>query len=276
MRRSRRVLTSLFPFLLVGGFAIAGHFLGEADIASGDKSFQLEDIEVHALLRRDGTLLVREQVTYDFDGTFNVGTRDFDAGPWQITNIQAYEGEDRLDTITESPTLFEWDISPASGEHTYELRYEVHNAVLVWPDVVELNWQWVGDTVDHDLGHHEVDLRMRAPDDAREGDLRAWAHGPLNGTIDVGVDRIHTQVDDLPALTFLETRSIAPRDWFAEDLPPARVGQETLSDIDNDICSSYRQSLLNQQVTNPALTDRRIEQLVADSGLCQGQLDSPV
>ena len=269
--RVKRVLAVLFPWLLVGGFALAGHFLGQADADGGGdgKSFEIEDIEVHALLRRDGVLLVREQVTYDFDGTFNVGVRTFDNGPWQITNIAAFEGEERLDTVTNSPTLYEWDISPASGEHTYELRYEVHNAVIAWPDVVELNWQWVGDDVDHGTGHHEVDLRLRAPDDAEEGDLRAWAHGPLNGTIDVGVDRIHTQVDDLPSYTFLETRSIAPRAWFSEDLPPGRVGQETLSDY-VDECTLYRNALLTEQAENGSLTDRQIARLIQDYPACQG------
>jgi uncharacterized membrane protein len=187
-----------------------------------------------------------------------------------ITDIQALEGERRLDTVTESPTLYEWDIAPASGEHTYELRYEVHNAVLAWPDVVELNWQWVGDDVDHGVGHHEVDLRLPAPDDAEPGDLRAWAHGPLSGTIDVGTDRIHTRIDDLPAYTFLETRSIAPRDWFDADLPAAHVGQTT-DGSGFDACAEYREALLTQQVNEPTLTDELVDQLVRDSGLCEDE-----
>jgi uncharacterized membrane protein len=269
VRRFGKVFGTLFPLLLIGGFALAGHFLGEVDVDSGDKSFEIEDIEVHALLRRDGVLLVREQVTYDFDGTFNVGVRTFDSGTWQIANIQAYEGEEALGTVTDSPTLFEWDISPAEGEHTYELRYEVHNAVLAWPDVVELNWQWVGEDVDHGTGHHEVDLRLRAPEDADAGDLRAWAHGPLNGTIDVGVDRIRTQVDDLPPYTFLETRSIAPREWFDADLPPARVGQDDLS-AGLDECGLYTNALRSDQAENGTLTDEQITRLIRDYPACQG------
>ena len=176
MRRFSKVLGVIFPLLLIGGFAVIGAIWGEPSDGSGsDKSFDLEQIDVTAALRRDGVLLVREEVTYDFDGTFNVGTRDFDSGPWAITDIRAYEDDRPLRTITDTPTLFEWDISPASGTHTYELRYEVHNAVLAWPDVVELNWQWVGRDVPEGVGHHEVTLRL--PGDG-EG-VRAWAHGPL-------------------------------------------------------------------------------------------------
>lgn len=271
MRRFGKVFGALFPLLFISAFALAGQFFGNLE-GLGEKSYDLEEIRVDARLRADGVLQVRERVTYDFDGTFNVGSRTFDSGPWQIVGIRAYEGERRLATVTENPTLYEWDISPASGVHTYELRYEVHNAVIAWPDVVELNWQWVGDDVDHGVDHHEVDLRMPAPDDAEAGDLRAWAHGPLSGTIDVEADRIHTQVDDLPEYTFLETRSIAPRDWFDADLPPGRVGQEAIGADDFDVCASYRNALQQEQALNPALTDVQIEQLIEDSGLCEDDL----
>ncbi len=155
MRGLKRFSAILFPFLFVGVFFLIGLVFEKVDIDSGEKSFTLEDIQVTAALRRDGVLLVRERVTYDFDGTFNVGTRDFDSGPWEIRNIRAFEGDRPL--RRRSPTrrpCYEWDIAPASGTDTYELRYEVLNAAIAWPDVVELNWQWVG---------RDVPVRGRAP-----------------------------------------------------------------------------------------------------------------
>src|SRR4029453_15290449 len=205
-------------------------------------------------------------VTYDFDGEFSVGTRDFDAGPWEITNIQATEDGRRLRTITNTPTLFEWDIAPASGRHTYELRYQVRNAVIAWPDVVELNWQWVGNNVPTSVDHHEVELRV--PGDG-EG-VRAWAHGPLSGTIGVDGRVVTTDVDDLPAYTFLETRVVVPRNRFRDDLPPGRVGQTEPGDYDST-CDVLRASLEEEQARNPGLTDAQIERTLADSGFCDSQ-----
>ena len=260
MRQAKKLLGVLFPLLLIGGFAIIGAVSGDVDDGSGsDKSFDLESIDVNTELRRDGVLLVSEEVTYDFDGTFNVGTRDFDAGPWAITNIRAYEDDQPLDTITNTPTLFEWDISAASGTHTYELRYEVRDAVIAWPDVVELNWQWVGRDVPVGVDHHEVTLRV--PGDG-EG-VRAWAHGPLNGTIDVDGRFVHTDIDDLASYTFLETRVIAPRSRFAEGLPEGRVGATDPGDYDTS-CDLYRQAL----ETDGSLTAREIRRLVADYPPC--------
>ena len=224
--RFRAVITGFLPVLLIGGFAVFGWLTENVEVSTGEKTFTLEEIQVTANLRRDGVLQVREEVTYDFDGTFNVGSRTFDPGPWEIRDIRAFEDGERLEEVTNNQVLFEWDISPASGEHTYELRYEVHDAVVAWPDVVELNWQWVGRDVPNPVGHHEVDLRL--PGDG-EG-VRAWAHGPLSGTIDVGDARVHTEIDDLPEFTFLETRVIAPRGRFTRNLPPGRVEQDSLSD----------------------------------------------
>ena len=264
MRRVGHVLRILLPVILIAGFALIGAVFGETDGSGGDKSFNLEEIRVTAQLRPNGTLLVRERVTYHFDGTFNVGTRDFDAGPWEIRGIRAYEGGRALTTITESPTLFEWDISPASGVHTYELRYRVVNAVLAWPDVVELNWQWVGQNVPTAVGRHTVTLQVPG---SGEG-VRAWAHGPLNGTIEVDGSSVHTDIEDLAAYTFLETRVIAPRNRFdAEGLPQGRVGQTTSRDYTTE-CDLFRNAL-HQQVADGALTRRQLNEILRDAPQCQ-------
>jgi uncharacterized membrane protein len=265
VRRLRTVIAGVFPFLIVGVFAVVGWASEQA--GTGEKSFTLEDITVVARLDRRGVLHVRERVTYDFDGTFTVGTRDFDSGPWEIQDIEAFEGERRLPELVNTPTLFEWDISPASGTHTYELRYEVHDAVIAWPDVVELNWQWVGRDVPSSVDHHEVALRV--PGD----EVRGWAHGPLNGTIDVDGPNVHTEVDDLPANTFLETRVIAPRDEFRPGLPPGRVGQETLREDAFDTCDVVRDALL---AANPDRTDRQLERQLEDVPSCQADPVAPV
>ncbi len=261
MRPFRKAIGVLFPLLLIGGFALVGAVWGEPEDGSGDdRSFSLEDIQVEAAVKRNGVMLVREEVTYDFNGTFNVGTRDFDSGPWEIRNIRAFEGNRRLGEITNTPTLYEWDISPASGTHTYELRYEVHNAVLAWPDVAELNWQWVGRNVPEPVGRHRVTLRV--PGDG-EG-VRAWAHGPLSGTVVVDGRTVRTDVEDLPEFTFLETRVIAPRSRFGPDLPEGREGLTEPRDYVTE-CDFYRAALERDGTLN----QRQIDRLIADYPACQ-------
>jgi len=269
--RARKILGFLFPLIFIGVFALGGAVLGELDIDDGQKSFSLEEIRVTAQLRPNGVMLVREQVTYDFDGTFNVGTRDFDSGPWDVRNMHVYEDGEELDLLVDTPTLVEWDISPASGVHTYELRYKVVDAVLAWPDVVELNWQWVGRDVPEPVGLHTVTLGV--PGDG-EG-VRAWAHGPLSGTIVVDGAVVRTAIEDLPEFTFLETRVIVPRSRFENpgELPQGRVGETSIGGYDST-CDVIREALEENQAQNPAVTDEQIEGYLETVGSCQEAADA--
>ena len=36
----------------------------------------------------------------------------------------------------------------------------MRNVAIAWPDVVEMNWQWVGANVPVGVDHHEVTLRV--------------------------------------------------------------------------------------------------------------------
>jgi uncharacterized membrane protein len=254
--RPRAVGTLLIILAVFGGVV----YLSSLDLeTAGTKSFDLEEVRVRARLQPNGNLLVREFVTYDFDGTFSVGTRDFEPGPYQIVGLRAFEDGERLRTIHESPVLFEWDIAPASGRHTYEVRYRVLGATLAWPDVVELNWQWVGVT-SPGIDRHTVHLEL--PTDRG---VRAWAHGPLNGEIRIDGGTVTTEVDDLPASTFVETRVVAPRRAFDPDLPPARQGDTAgLSTIDIT-CQAARNALELEVQRNP---DLDLEELLEASGAC--------
>lgn len=216
LRRHRTVIALLVLVALAGGALVGVVLTGAIDLPE-TRSFSLDAIAVDAEVTPEGALLVTEQVTYTFRGAdqqpFTVGTRDFDPRPGggTITSIAAYEDGEQLPTLLQTPTLFEWDIAPAtSGTYTYELRYSVDGAVAVGSDVVELNRQWIGRTSPA-VGRWSAQVRV--PDGA--GELLAWAHGPLDGTIDVGGASITASVDDVPAATFVETRLAVPVERFA-------------------------------------------------------------
>jgi uncharacterized membrane protein len=230
-----RLRTFAILFCAIWAIAIAGVAVGVVVTAMNldlpeARSFSIDAIAVDAELTPEGVLEVSEEVTYTFRGAddlpFTVGSRDFDARPegGTITSIAAYdEAGQQLPTLLETPTLFEWDIAPAtSGTYTYELRYTVVGAIAVGSDVVELNRQWIGRT-SPDVGRWSAEIDV--PDGP--GELRAWAHGPLDGTIDVGDSSITASVDDIPSGTFVETRLTVPVERFA--IAPGDV--ELLPDI---------------------------------------------
>lgn len=216
--RSRRFIILAAVIVAVSLTAVVvGQLIGEIELPEA-RSFSLDEVRVDAELTADGVLQVSEEVTYTFRGAddqpFTVGTRDFDPtkGGGTITSIAAYDDDGtRLPTLVESQYLFEWDIAPAtSGTYTYELRYTVEGAVTVGSDVVELNRQWVG-THSPDIGAWSAAVRFPSGD----GELLAWAHGPLDGTIDVDDPTISARVPGVPTGNFVETRTAVPVERFA-------------------------------------------------------------
>jgi uncharacterized membrane protein len=209
---------------LVVGFASSGFEIAET------REFSIDAVHVDAEVTPEGLLEVTEEVTYTFRGAddlpFSVGTRDFDPYNNQggtITSIGAYQDGRQLDTLVETPYLFEWDIYPAvSGTYTYELRYTVQGALSLGSDVVELNRQWVGRT-SPEIGEWSADVRFPSG----EGELLAWAHGPLDGTLDVDDPAIAARASGVPTGTFVETRTAVPVDRFT--FGPG--GTELLPDI---------------------------------------------
>ena len=255
----------LIVFWSTCALAISGVVVGM--VASGvelpeTRSFSIDAIHVDAELTPAGVLEVTEQVTYTFrgadDAPFTVGTRDFEPGPnsGTITSIAAYEDGVQLQTLLETPYLFEWDISPTySGTYTYELRYTVEGAALVGSDVVELNRQWVGRS-SPEIGDWSAEVRF--PEGA--GDLRSWAHGPLDGTLEVADPTIVARAPGVATGNFVETRSVVPVERFALPpgtealLPDVLAEEQAWADETNDARADARRAQERREDAARALT----------------------
>jgi uncharacterized membrane protein len=185
--------------LAIAAVAAAGVVVAGPVAAQEDRSFSIDRFEVEASVDPDGSMDVVEHLTYTFDGTFNVGDRDIPAGEdYRIVDMQASENGQPLETINTNPASFEWDLGGATGTHTYDISYTVEDAVAVGPDVGELYWQFIG-TEFPAVG--EVDISITFPGD---GDgLRAWAHGPLDGVVEIDGNEVTLTVDGLPAGEFV-------------------------------------------------------------------------
>jgi uncharacterized membrane protein len=193
-----------------GGLVLAG-----PAAAQEDRSFSLDRFEVEATVDADASMEVVEHLTYDFDGTFNVGDRDIPASEdYRIVDMQASENGEPLQTLNPNPASFEWALGGASGTHTYDISYTVEDVVAVGPDVGELYWQFVGTDFP---GVGEVDITVTFPGDGT--DLRAWAHGPLNGVVDIDGNVVTLTVDDVPAGEIVELRAALPAEEFT--VPPS-------------------------------------------------------
>jgi uncharacterized membrane protein YgcG len=211
--------------LLIGAVAALVVLVPTSTHASADKSFSLPSLDTTAVVSPDGSMQVTEVVTYDFSGgPFNFGIRSFtrndDRG--RIVDFTAADDLGPLTVIPPNDSVsgeWEWQLrAPTSDRRvTYTLSYRVPNAVTVHADVADLYWQFIGD--DHPgVGQMHVSVRFPAgipaaqpgvaDDDASV--IRAFAHGPSNGTISVSESVADAVVSDVPAGDFVELRVITP------------------------------------------------------------------
>lgn len=123
-------------------------------------------------------------------------------------NFQALENPDGKFEIA-------WGVNVTGIQtNTYEIKYTVKNAVKVYNDCADFYWQLVGS--DFEVYSKNVSGTVTIPTGITNvEDLRIWAHGPLNGTINkVNNNTVEFSVKDLPSKTFLEVRIVTPKTIF--------------------------------------------------------------
>jgi uncharacterized membrane protein len=201
---------------------------GAAAGAQTTKSFSLSSLKTNATVNSDGTMDVREAITYEFSGgTFTFGTRTFKPAFLDaITTFTASENGQPLrvvDPASNTLKAWQWFFSPAVGTHTFELTYHVTRAVEIGSDVGRLYWQFIG--VDHP-GVDEMTVDIALPGEfgvAQAGTpdtdtsvVRVWAHGPRNGIITPDTSSVSLQVSDVPPKTFVEPDVVIPVKAFTK------------------------------------------------------------
>jgi uncharacterized membrane protein len=210
------IALGIVAFVVLGALGI-GTLAGIEDT----EGFTLEAIDVQAEVQPDGSMDVTERVSYDFRGDFGVGIRDFEAPGFD--SPVAYEVTDRaatttdgqpLETITDTPYLFEWELDPSgdriSGEREYLVTYTVQDAVALWEDVGELEWRWIGSS-----SPAVEDFRAEVTMPGSGEGVRAWGHGPLDGEVSANDGGTVTfTVEDVPLGQFVESHVVAPASGF--------------------------------------------------------------
>ncbi len=186
------------------------------------KSYQVESLSIQALVEPDGDLAVRESLQYSFRGSFSFAFRDIPLKPGEsIAQIQVREdGRAYRETGSGEPGTYKvepgseatrvtWHYSARNETRTFELSYVLAGVVKRYSDTAELYYQFVGNGWDHPIAHVRADVRFA--ESLPKSALQAWAHGPLNGRVDLAGDgSVHFEVAPLPARTFWEGRVLFP------------------------------------------------------------------
>ena len=211
------VKRSLFIFVLLL-LLLPGNALAQ-------RSFGFPSLYIEAEVLPDGSMLVTEQRTASFRGTYSglyqwIPTRH----PIEITDISVTENgvsyrynpgttygpAGTYYTLEEPTRLYvDWSFNATDETKVFTLQYRVKNVVQVHSDVAELYWQFVGD--EWDVPVENVSVRLLLPPGAAKEAIRAWGHGPLHGEVVIVDGReITWGISPLPQRTFLEGRVAFP------------------------------------------------------------------
>ncbi len=205
------------------------------------KEYRIEKVQIFAQVNRDGSMYIREERTYNFQGSFSWANyilpknKISDVVEFKVSeNGKFYERNASENPGTYTFANFEdrieakWHFSAQNETRTFVLSFKVLDAVKVYNDVAELYYKFIGSGWERKTG--EVKVEVILPESISKENIRAWAHGPLWGTVRIGDDgRVFLDVNDLPAGKFWEGRILFPPQIVPECLN--RVDKESLSEI---------------------------------------------
>jgi uncharacterized membrane protein len=192
------------------------------------KSYRITRVEIEARLQSDGSMVVTEDRTYSFDGSFSYAYRDMPRGQAvTFDGFEVYEGERPYHlSDSETPGTY-WISSSGAGtritwyyraedeSRTFGFRYRAHDAVEKHEDAAVLYYKFLSEEWADPQSN--VSIRLVPPEQTPGGDIKQWLHGPLwaeSRTTPEG--EVLAYCSRLPARAYLEIRALYPPGLFPD------------------------------------------------------------
>ena len=221
------------------------------------KSYHIAEADVTIDVADDGSLLITERLTFDFDGSFSGAYRDillkgdeafelvsvgdelvtYDPGGCAWLGCSSPAGTYGLD---EQPGLARvvWHHASNDEQRTFELVYRMTGVVTVYDDVADLIYKVWGEQweVRADVVTAEVIL----PAGAAAGDVRVYGHPyGIDGESYLGEDEVSPGLEarNVPSHQFVEIRVLVPPDLLSSSdgvTVIAGAGQDIILDEESD------------------------------------------
>jgi uncharacterized membrane protein len=208
-------------------------------VAAADKSFTQPEAFVTVTLSRDGEVLVREDLTFDYSGFFTGAYRDIPLAPdVQVRDVTVSErgtqytpGGDTALGSSDAPGRYGfvrlpgkglrivWHYQQDGGRRTFTLRYRLRGVVIAHDDAVEVAPQVWGNQ--WKSGLHVLLANVQAAG-APTG-TRAWIEPAwLSHRLSIRGGLVQTTTDDVPSERAVTLRVLYPPSVLAADAPYAK------------------------------------------------------
>ncbi len=247
------------------------------------KDYSISDVTIEARLNADGSMHLVEKRTYTFEGHFHWATYslptertgavvDFSVGeegrPYS-RGYQEVEGTYQYDEASGAISA-KWYFDAEDETRVFVLSYRILEVVKLYQDAAVLYHKFVGTGWDKSSG--QVKVTVHPPESVDMKEVKAWAHGPLWGTIDIRDNgSVVAEVHSLPAKTFWEIRAIYPTSLFPQissSIPEQAVSKVLAQEKTwADEANKKREEWTRKQETRKTLTKYGRWAVVILSGL---------
>ncbi|HHW47487.1 MAG TPA: DUF2207 domain-containing protein [Clostridiaceae bacterium] len=220
------ILKKFLIVLLISITVLFVPFTCPLTVSAAQKEFHVTDYQVYVVVNKDGSAIVYEFITYDFDGEFNGVFRDIDlsgTGGIEYARVFVENNEGRKDLrrdnsekpgtytfITEGVMAKLKAFEPSRNESkTFIFEYKLLDAVTKYNDIAEFNRKMI-DT-GWQVRLENICIKVIIPEGAGTEDIKVFAHGPLTGVSKI-LDKttVEFTVPYVDPGTFVETRVLFP------------------------------------------------------------------
>lgn len=247
----RRRLGALPLLLAVVAVTLAAWLA--APVSALAKSYEIPHVDIDATLQPDGTLVVTEDRTFSFDGSFNGVYWRLPAGDYegrsvdpQVESVGVVSPSGQLQSFSEGYSgatgTYELDpegtytevklYNPADDEDvTYRIVYRLPGLASAWADTGELYWKFVSDGWDETSQDVTCTVHLPVPAGQSvepEGNVRAWGHGTLDGSVSFGGDDVVFSVPAVGGDDFAEARITFPVSWLSSVTPSSTPRMDSI------------------------------------------------
>ncbi len=231
--RAARLLLALVFALL---FALAAGAAGLAAGPAAAKDFSITGIDVQAQVMPNGDVRITDTRTLDFSGTYHfvywdlsesgadaikvlgasgpadgdsATTVPYDSSPYGIVGMSSSERQTYATSESGGVVTVQLNFGVTDATASFTVRYVAKGAAKKFTDTAQLYWQFIGS--DTAVESRNVAVTVHLPAGVAKDRVRAWAHGPLWGTVTIEPDaNVVMKVDPLPPQTSLEGRILFP------------------------------------------------------------------
>jgi uncharacterized membrane protein len=212
-------------------------FLLLITIASA-KSYTLEKAKIDMVVNDDGSVSVKEYITFNFQGSFTFAYRDIEYENEIIEGINVYEytmkgGETplRYETSGSNPLRVTWYYTANNEQRTFLISYKLKNAIKNYNDVSEFYWKIWGSGWDYSL--KEIEGNFELPKEVNDSkEVYTWGHPQLEGKIAMLQNKtVIFQAFNIPSQQWVELRVAFPSNLLTNPIFTQRINSDGLQSI---------------------------------------------